>query len=315
MKYNGQDVIEAGSDDYTTVTFDWSLIDVCNYKCSYCSAGFGDLAPVKKDSNFFKDTNKQQKWRQVIDRLRLSNIPAFEIGLLGGEPTLHPDIKLIVDELITMEKVIEIQLITNLTKPASFFEHFNTPEHSSKLIVNPSVHFEYIDVNKLTDRLLALELMEHIKLEVGVMLHDKIELWPKMQSVFDFLLDNNIHYYIQYIEPFHNYEPDYTNEMYENFERYVKHATDYPKYEFKTKTKQYDLDQTEINKAKLTRFKGWSCRQLAWRIDEAGNITRACGGEPLHLLGKNINTTMICPQTECKCDMWWDYKKIKNVTE
>lgn len=314
MKYNNDDIIEAGSDTYDTITFDWCLIDVCNYKCNYCSAGFGKLATKPRTTNFFKNKNKIDAWKQVISRLKLANIPKCEVNVLGGEPTLHPNLHEIVTELTKIEKVFEIQLITNFTKPTKYFEKFNTPEHNRSLVINPSVHFEYIDPVKFCNKLSEVDQMEHTTLEIGVMLHDNKKYWDDMEWVLNYIIEHNMHYYVQYIEPFHNYKPRYSTEMYERFGKYTDMATDHPTYEYKTKNKTYKLDQTEISKYDLTEFKGWSCKQMAWRINEDGHITRACNGDPLDLLSRNMYTTMICPHTNCKCDSWWDYKKIKDVT-
>ena len=308
MQYDGEDIVHAGSSDYSVLTFDWALIDVCNYKCSYCNAGYGsDIhRPV---SRFFKTPAQIQAWRQVLDRLKLNSIPQFEISLVGGEPTLHPHLLDIIEQLCLMDKATEIQLLTNLSKPHAYFEQFNRPNFE-KLIVNPSIHFEMYN-EQLLDKCIALNKLEHINLEVGVMLHDDKKYWKDIEHTFKVLISNKLHYYVQYIEPYYDSNPAYTDEFYSRFNGYISQATDHPLYEFRSEHNTYNLSQTEINKHSLNKFKGWKCRQLCWKIDHAGKMIQACTGTMLNILGKNIHEDVICPHDCCACDMWWDYKKVK----
>ena len=62
----------------------WDITTVCNFKCSYCYARRSYLP-----KNEWMKTIDFSKMQLVIKALEKSTLPVF-LGLLGGEPTLHP---------------------------------------------------------------------------------------------------------------------------------------------------------------------------------------------------------------------------------
>lgn len=75
----------------------------CNLKCSYCFAN----EFVNKKSSYITEEN----FVKAIDFLTREDVT--RIGLIGGEPTLHPRFKEILEYLINNRKVVETTVYTN----------------------------------------------------------------------------------------------------------------------------------------------------------------------------------------------------------
>ena len=87
-------IISAGDPEYKRAMFSWEVIDVCQYKCSYCSAVNFNL------KTFLTNKGVSNAWKSVVKMLTLRTITTpYTVELLGGEPTLHPDIADIIRTL------------------------------------------------------------------------------------------------------------------------------------------------------------------------------------------------------------------------
>jgi MoaA/NifB/PqqE/SkfB family radical SAM enzyme len=81
-----------------------SLTNKCNSNCSYC---FGRiLKPTETAGNIFMNSDL---FKQSLDLIESSGIR--QARLLGGEPTLHPDFPLFIDEILARK--LQIILFTN----------------------------------------------------------------------------------------------------------------------------------------------------------------------------------------------------------
>ncbi|MBR1394496.1 MAG: radical SAM protein [Prevotella sp.] len=86
------------------------LTNYCNYHCPYCF-GMDMMAPKKQRSTMTRET-----FTGIIDWLEREPFDRV-IHLMGGEPTLHPDIEWIVDYLL--ERDLHITIFSNMaTKQA-----------------------------------------------------------------------------------------------------------------------------------------------------------------------------------------------------
>ena len=83
-----------------------SLIDICNFRCTYCM-------PAEYDYKFLKDRERMSH----EEILRLVNIfvelGAERVRLTGGEPLLRPDLPAIVQEISDSVKLRDLALTTN----------------------------------------------------------------------------------------------------------------------------------------------------------------------------------------------------------
>ncbi|MCM8542795.1 MAG: GTP 3',8-cyclase MoaA [Lentisphaeraceae bacterium] len=83
-----------------------SLIDICNFRCTYCM-------PAEYDYKFLKDRERMSH----EEILRLVNIfvelGAERVRLTGGEPLLRPDLPAIVKEITDSVKLRDLALTTN----------------------------------------------------------------------------------------------------------------------------------------------------------------------------------------------------------
>jgi len=138
--------------------------------------------------------------------------------------------------------------------------------------------------------------------------------------------------------PVGGWDPNYTNDFWKYFHDYInpveqeklnygkgvgiKNATLYLNEhanEITTNIKyiddeerQYILSEADINKYKLNRFKGWSCKSLMYTINMDGTIKNSCTNEvvPITKLNKKHLTKCVkCPLTQCSCDTMFLFSK------
>lgn len=81
-----QPIIRQGSPECfesLSLRVDWILTSFCNFRCSYCfSAG----------SEYKKVFCTLEQAKTAIKHLASANRPSYQVGLLGGEPTTHPQL-------------------------------------------------------------------------------------------------------------------------------------------------------------------------------------------------------------------------------
>lgn len=85
------------------------ILEACNCACEHCYAS--------KSQKYLS----RQDWFKIVD-LCVSNFHPKNIIIVGGEPTLHPDIYPIISYCISKVPVVSIQ--TNGTLP-SYFQNYN----------------------------------------------------------------------------------------------------------------------------------------------------------------------------------------------
>lgn len=110
--------------------------------------------------------------------LKLRSIGKFEVDIIGGESTLHPNIHDILFNINSIENCEEISVLTNL-KTAFFFKDTDLKCYD-KVLICPSIHFEYYTQN-LLEKCIAISKFNCIKLIPIVMLHDNERYWDSME--------------------------------------------------------------------------------------------------------------------------------------
>jgi len=313
---DGDEIISAGipEDEQSKYninpTFDWSVIDKCNYMCKYCSAGYGNklTRPVSK---LGRVGYNYMAWLPVISKLRLIKNTKWNMSIVGGEPTLHPELNNILKKLNDIKYCAELCLLTNLSKDVNYFEQLTTGMDINRFWLNPSIHFQYYNVENLNK---IIQLNKSAQVEPQIMLSDNIEHWDNMERFFNSCIDNDITYQAIYIEPSHGYVSKYTDSFYTRFNKYIDRSSNMKHEPIRVVTKSGKVkwvDCTAIQEHEIKKFKGWNCTTKTWLIKETGDIVNSCTGEPMSLTGKNIACRAICPKETCMCVEWWQYDKHK----
>jgi hypothetical protein len=331
MKYKDVEIISAGYSEEEQLhrriftDFAWNLVDVCNYKCTYCNMGYGNDSTRPK-SSFFKDTKIQEAWRTVIDKLNHSCMPDFVVSLLGGEPTLHPNILEIITELESIKRCVSFDMITNATRPFSFFKELSSRE-LTKLNISTSIHFEHAPRN-LVDKILRIHNETNIEVSPVVMLHDNKKYWPAALTFLKTCVNENIKYSATLLENAYGYTPKYTREFYDTFSDYLPHgfmkaliarkmvacdSSPGENYQIGTKDKQtHNISIRDIYTNNIRQFEGWRCTPKSWLIGPQGDIINPCTNEQLNVTNSNINCQVKCPKKLCNHKSLWNYEKFKN---
>lgn len=135
------------------VRIEWNLGKQCNYDCSYCPAEIHDYTSPHTDITILKS---------VVDNLSVIPRPV-RISFTGGEPTVHPQFKELVD-YVKYKGIYWINLTTNGTKSPDYYINLNA-DH-----IVFSLHFEYnwqramntiVKVNKESNKAVMVNVMVH----------------------------------------------------------------------------------------------------------------------------------------------------------
>ena len=122
----------------------------------------------------------------------------FSVEILGGEPTLHPDIIDIVDKLCVIDNCVQVDLITNLAKPLSFYLKFDK-QSNEKLAIEASYHPEYSG-EQYIQKVIELNKCEWIAVCPNINLPDEKEHWEKTKSLIDRFIDNDVNIGLNFLQ-------------------------------------------------------------------------------------------------------------------
>lgn len=320
----------AGIKEYNMITFSWDLLDACQYKCTYCSA------VSFNQHTFFKDTNNRNIWKTVVKRLSLKSIDMpFNVELLGGEPSLHPDIVQLIESLCAIEKCIQVELTSNIAKPISFFKKLDT-EKCSKLDIVASYHPEYFTRNYI-DKIIEISQFKYIKILPLINLPDDKKYWEQTATLIQELLRSNVSISLNLLFNYHGMDwyPGYTQEFWDYFKEWIVPPIDVDVNDWTNRTllSKFDkpiianrgrvfynkdgrivLKDADIYQNKLFQYKGWKCRPLMWKINMDGTIVNHCTNELVSHTGlnkNNLSKIITCPLDCCDCNTKYQYYKHK----
>lgn len=101
------------------------ITETCNLNCTYCFA-----------NEFVNKTHQNMSFNEFIDAVEFLRTGHSKIsfGIIGGEPTLHPEFKMIMKYIIDSDHISEVTLFTNgllLEKFADELSH-----HKIKILIN-----------------------------------------------------------------------------------------------------------------------------------------------------------------------------------
>lgn len=143
-------------DDFVKI-MDVSLTRSCNYNCTYCNQRQDLTKPAydMSDSSRFIVANQKRSGSEWINGL--NDFPYKDeyekLIFTGGEPSLHPDFFDIVSQVTGYRNKV---IVTNLSFDVSLLvEIFG--KQNSKIIVQPSFHFEFSKFDEFLRKMKILE--------------------------------------------------------------------------------------------------------------------------------------------------------------
>lgn len=153
------------------------LNKICNLKCEYCFAN----KFVNKDNYYDENNITMENYIKALDFIDNSN---ERLGLIGGEPTLHPNFKEFVDIAIKREGIKNIVIFTNGINLDKYNNFLNHPKVSTLINVNSPLDIGENNYKKLIKNLdfLINELYLQNKISIGVNIY-------KENQDFSFILD------------------------------------------------------------------------------------------------------------------------------
>lgn len=301
-------IVSCGTDSVEHIYFDWPLTNWCNYKCSYCPV-------VDIVTNDFTKDDHTSMYKVTLARLRKVEIP-FNICLTGGEPTLHPNILDILEQLSNMPNCQDVSLFTNFTRPVKFYEQV---VKSNKIVIFASYHPEFA-TDKFFKRCLELKALDRA-FSVHVTLSDKPEHWQQTKQLMDDLQDNDIIYKPCLISPTALYTPNYDEKFDLEFRHYLDNTgkNHSGNFFFKEIPVVFDDGTTKFMKdydielGRLNKFKGYNCKTVSYMIDMDGTVKNSCTGRavPLSLTNDNLIVTETCPKEVCPGRRLFNFYKWK----
>ena len=300
MKYNQQRHIDQNPDH---INVHWDILTICQLNCSYCYAR-------KEYGEKWGQIGNRDTIDDVINALSKSTLD-FNLGLLGGEPTLSPHYYYILDRLHEIEKFKHLYVVTNAERDLSSHPHYK------KLAFLFSYHpADCTNVDRFVDNM-KLMVSRGYKSKVNIMLHHDKKQWPKIKEMFDicqkidglkihphFIYGKNVHTLFHYRKDFWDY---------------FSFLKDYPR------ELMYDNDifnDYEIYSQQLTNFQGWNCYNNNYEVDVYGKVIKFCLEQSRVSLKdnpdffKNITKTvpMVCPHKACNCDGLLKQLKVRNAS-
>lgn len=249
----------------------FNIYSQCNLKCSYCSAH-------SPDAEFNSMSNKTIK---LISNILSNSERSFYITIEGGEPTLNKDFKEIYNILSTNEKILNIEILTNITNP--------------DILINANV--KSITASFHPEQMQPKLFIKHLKqlLDANIKVETKLLAYPNENSF------NKIKEYLELtkdLDVFQRVGPIKNGNLYYNYSDYIEKYRDlFSNYNvFNKDTSIYNT----INK---------ECSHNVFEISgQLGDIKRSCLNDMKSrlLINRNYfneynNQCVTCPHYHCLC--------------
>lgn len=299
-------ILEAGQSG-NLVAFHWEVIDKCQYKCTYCYA-----TDFNKNESFDNGLY-HNSYKLVLHRLQNFNFD-FEVDLLGGEPTLHPDLIEIIRTLEATDHCKRINLYTNFTKGVEYYKQLDTED--SKLTICVSYHTEYH--KRIINKLMTMHTnIQHASLFVEVNLYPKEEYFAQLRDVINTLKQNDVTFGVNTVRPNEFWDGIEDEGFIETFGEYMKDLQTNPLARpviHITTTGPELLKESYIMRNNIN-YEGFKCEALMYSIKINGDIENMCSRKkiPITSTGEEFAGKVICPfDTTCPCPDMLYYKKVRN---
>ena len=290
----------------------WDITTLCQYKCSYCYARDEYIDNWMEEANW-------KKQQYVLKVLGKSTLPIF-LGLLGGEPTLHPKyndfLEIIRSEILVKSDDSRLYITTNLARDIDFFDGHSVGSKKEYFLI--SWHPEYVNTlelnNMFIEKVRVLK-QKGYKIKINVLLHPDNVYWDNTYDIINKLSDIGdiiIHPHFIYSSP-HN-KIEYTKEFYEYFDSILEGRARKEFIFIDSNNKHDYFSDVEVFNLGINQFKGWKCWNNNYEINLDCNINQFCI-ERSHNINvnyfrdiKKINP-IICQHEYCSCDGLLKVKK------
>lgn len=310
----------------------WDVSTICQFKCSYCyaMAEYGYQSAQEPGEWGKVDTWARQEL--VIKSIKRSTLPVF-LGLLGGEPTIHPNYSELLrkcHEAVSVHDGGIVYVVSNGVRGPEFWKKH--PAYDDKFMgvlwsFHPEFHLRYgKDFYKMVESIkICMDMGKRAR--INIMLSPNKQYWPiihKFVDIVESLPGAELHPHWIYDKNPHNLKV-YDREFWEEFNRFEN----YPPWLVFEKA---NGDVTKLNDYKIYgqeafKFKGWNCWQNDFNISYTGDVHRSCTigpksnpnlrasliRDPFYF--KNIKSIdpVICPHSTCVCDGLLKCHKEKRV--
>jgi len=282
----------------------WTLTDLCNFKCSYCPDDLHVGTYARSQRPGFPTDIQIDTF---IDNVLTKHLNGrfLNMTISGGEPTLHPKFKTIIER---MSGSGSIEVVTNGSRSADWWRDMKSLPDK----VTISLHPEFSKLEKINE--LGLFLLENdVDLVFNLMCDPDNWDWViNVKNSLDATLHNRINAKILTDhsngptsgKPFDNYYQEQLDfikveqsRIAGKDERKRVHAI----YDDGSKT---NLNAFDLINAGQNSFTGWSCSagRDGIRVSFDGSVYAVCG---IKRLGKIdtfalIEKDITCPQLYCK---------------
>ena len=178
--------------DDLPIAVNWMMTKKCNYRCSYCFMyGKGKNPPPQLPFSTL------EQLKNAVDNIASLNRPWYDIGLSGGEPTIHPhmfDLMVMLQETLG-KRLNRISIVTNGSRNSKLYEKFSEVAKSVNTNIEVSIHTDHVDMNHI------LELIEHLSRDANIrfllmfnpdkreMVHEIYETMLKYRKNFPFSMN------------------------------------------------------------------------------------------------------------------------------
>ena len=174
-------IIRQGSQSYfdnMCLQVNWTITDDCNYRCSYC---------FFSKSGYKKNYCSLEQAETTLKHIATANRPFYDITLLGGEPSLHPNFPEIINLCTDYlgNRLNKICIITNGNFGERTISSLKEAAQHTGIILIISIHFEFAQIDKLVH--IVEELSDKVTISFKVMLHP--DIFEKIQNTFNRLCE------------------------------------------------------------------------------------------------------------------------------
>jgi len=264
----------------------------CNFSCSYCYDN------TNRTNKKFIDKNDIFILLEMFNTLNKK----VHIDILGGEPTLHLEIKEIIKKLNDFKCIHKIRLTSN----GSYNDYIGLLSSSSKDII---LHISYHPSNKskIDYKALFETLNTNIEFSCAFMLDNKVPLNKLHNDLKELSICKNLKIHPLY---FVNYDEEYLeffNKYKSKFKRYLKLNGEY-----------FTLEEEFFNSYHNPFFDS-SCNALSKRflLDVDGVLIASCDNDirfntKVPSMKKLVNMLNILSSDKCKnnnCNCWLNYAR------
>lgn len=278
------------------INVDIDLLTICNYHCYYCY--------TRENTKLLNKIISKDILERLFLKIKESK-KQFDVGLLGGEPSLYPKLYDAIGKLLNFQNIHELVVFTNGSHPEKFAKIINSFD-DERLKVNLSFHYTEIVKHKHENLFKKnFMLLKHKIWKITIMITSENE--KEINDWYEYFTHN-----FPWIEVELTY-PVVGNEITE--QNIGSLSTKLIKSFIYNETKILTYD--DVIKKNLNNFKGWKCALRYYHIFVDGSFMINCFDDnKYNIMNDNFHfddvTYAICDKSKCVHDcMLETFKEFK----